>query len=252
MTSLTQALQILSISTALTASGGIATLSAFDVPEIQSQPASRSLPMIRWLFSRGSHIFPTAAFVSSAGFASLAYKSLPSNIGGLQGVLKVLGNGGPPSLYAAAAVLTLSIAPWTALVMIPTNFALIQKNEELGGARSRKSAAAGNKGGRSAEESVDGKGDVSQWTDVSGPTGKTGREGSEEQEREVGELLGRFKNLNWVRAGLIGVGGVRNSETIFNFNFNFNSSDNEEIRRLHSLDCEESSCTRKVVVEFTK
>ncbi|ORY07934.1 hypothetical protein BCR34DRAFT_16188 [Clohesyomyces aquaticus] len=56
----TQALQIIGVSTALMASGGIACLSLFDIPLLSSQPASRSLPQIRWLFSRGSHIFPAA------------------------------------------------------------------------------------------------------------------------------------------------------------------------------------------------
>ncbi|KAI1024604.1 hypothetical protein LB503_007175 [Fusarium chuoi] len=60
--------EIISISTALMASGGIATLTFFDVPELQSQPASRSLPSIRWLFSRGSHVFPSASLLSTIGF----------------------------------------------------------------------------------------------------------------------------------------------------------------------------------------
>lgn len=57
----TQLIQTLSISVSLYAGGGIAALSLFDVPELQSQPADRSLPMIRFLFSRGGHIFPQAA-----------------------------------------------------------------------------------------------------------------------------------------------------------------------------------------------
>ena len=55
------AVQALSISIALAGAGGIAALSLFDIPEIRSQPADRALPMIRWLFSRGSHIFPQAS-----------------------------------------------------------------------------------------------------------------------------------------------------------------------------------------------
>lgn len=57
----TQIIQTLSISVSLYAGGGIAALSIFDVPELQSQPADRSLPMTRWLYSRGGHIFPQAA-----------------------------------------------------------------------------------------------------------------------------------------------------------------------------------------------
>lgn len=61
MATLTQAVQVSSIATSLIAAGGIASLSLFDVPELASQPADRALPQIRWLFSRGSHIFPQAA-----------------------------------------------------------------------------------------------------------------------------------------------------------------------------------------------
>ncbi|KAH9224998.1 hypothetical protein DL95DRAFT_378650 [Leptodontidium sp. 2 PMI_412] len=68
--------------------------------------------------------------------------------------------------------------------MIPTNFTLIQKNEDLGGARSEKSARVGGmKGGRTAEQSVEGKNDVNEFTDLSGPQGKAEREGTNEEER---------------------------------------------------------------------
>lgn len=56
-----QAIQITSITTSLLAAGGIAALSLFDIPLLASQPADRALPLVRWLFSRGSHIFPQAA-----------------------------------------------------------------------------------------------------------------------------------------------------------------------------------------------
>nr|POE62882.1 hypothetical protein CFP56_03785 [Quercus suber] len=61
MASLTVAVQTLSITIALAASGSIAALSVFDLQELKSQPAERSLPMLRWLFSRGSHIYPPAS-----------------------------------------------------------------------------------------------------------------------------------------------------------------------------------------------
>ncbi|KAF2129308.1 hypothetical protein P153DRAFT_385523 [Dothidotthia symphoricarpi CBS 119687] len=205
-----QALQILSISTALLASGGIASLSLFDVPLMRSQPASRSLPMIRWLFSRGSHIFPTAAFISSTGFAYLAYASLPPTTLTLSTLLQHATKG-KPALYLAAAVLTISIAPWSTRVMVPTNFELIKRNEEYGGTRSAASAeyrARKGFGLRNTEESVDGKEDVSQWTDFSGPMEKTRRDTGEREDREVGELLERFGWMNGVRAVLMGVGGI--------------------------------------------
>lgn len=95
--------------------------------------------------------------------------------------------------------------------MLPTNFTLIAKNEELGGARSAASAEYREEQGaqaRSADASVDGKGDVSQWADVSVPQEKTEKQSSEREDREVQELLERFKRLNWMRAVVIGAGGV--------------------------------------------
>ena len=64
---------MMGISTSLIAAGGIAALSLFDIPELRAQPASRSLPSTRWLFSRGSHIFPTAAYICTGSFGYLAY-----------------------------------------------------------------------------------------------------------------------------------------------------------------------------------
>lgn len=97
--------------------------------------------------------------------------------------------------------------------MIPTNFRLIELNEKLGGAKSSRAADLGDKGGRSAEESVYGKGgsqfgDASQFTDVSGPSEKTGRESSAQEDAEVRKLLEKFGKLNALRGFLIGLGGV--------------------------------------------
>ncbi|KAF1831010.1 hypothetical protein BDW02DRAFT_572481 [Decorospora gaudefroyi] len=212
MSSATQALQILSISTSLLAAGGIASLSLFNIPLLKSQPASRSLPSLRWLFSRGSHIFPTAAGLSSSGFAYLAYTSLPPSPGPSTSISTTLRHAcaGKPGMYAAAAVLCISIAPITGF-MVPTNFELIAKNEQLGGTRSAASAqhraSVGSKT-RSAEESVDSKDDVSQWTDLSVPQEKTEKESGAEMDREVRVLLDKFSKLNMVRAVAIGVGGV--------------------------------------------
>ncbi|KAJ4293984.1 hypothetical protein N0V90_007673 [Kalmusia sp. IMI 367209] len=202
--SATQIVQIASISTALAASGGIATLSLFDVPLLSSQPASRSLPLTRWLFSRGSHIFPSAAIVSSGGFAYLAYAALPPTVRALSTLLRSATRGGPVSYYLAAAALSISIAPWTQFVMIPTNFALIRKNEEMGGKRSAATEATN----RSVEDSINSKDDVSQWTDLSGPQARTSEESTEEDDREVKAWLETFGKLNIARAVLIGSGGI--------------------------------------------
>jgi hypothetical protein len=209
--SATQTIQIFSIGTALIASGGIASLSLFDIPLLKSQPASRSLPMIRWLFSRGSHIFPTAAALSTSGFAYLAYNSLPSGATNTVSALLQHAIKGKPGFYLAAAVLSIGIAPITSLAMLPTNFALIKMNEELGGTRSTASAEYRVKVGakqRSAEESVSNENDVSQWTDMSVPQERTAKESSREQDRKVGELLDTFGKLNMLRAVVIGAGGI--------------------------------------------
>jgi hypothetical protein len=208
--SATVTVQILSITTALVTSGGIATLSLFDAPLLISQHASRSLPLTRWLFSRGSHIFPTAAFISSSGFAYLAYTALPTSTPLSASTLLQHAFSGTSGLYLAAAALTLSIGPFTQL-MIPTNFRLIALNEAKGGARSAESAAHRKAKGasvRSAEESTEGKDDVSQWMDQSGPQERTEQDTTAEEDREVRRLLEKFRDLNAVRAVLIGAGGV--------------------------------------------
>ena len=95
--------------------------------------------------------------------------------------------------------------------MIPTNFDLIERNEKLGGSHSADSAAYREKIAakpRTAEESVNGKDDVSQWTDLSDPQEKTRREPTKEEEEQVRGLLTKFERLNYVRAMLTGAGGV--------------------------------------------
>ncbi|KAH8794537.1 hypothetical protein F5882DRAFT_375804 [Hyaloscypha sp. PMI_1271] len=102
----------LSISTSLPPSGGIIALSLFSIPSLKSQSASRSLPQTRWLFSRGSHIVPQAAVISSAGLAR---------------------NSGKVNGYLAAVALSPSIGRFMGLAVIPTNFEFIERNEERGG-----------------------------------------------------------------------------------------------------------------------
>jgi hypothetical protein len=209
MPALTIALQTASIAISLISSGGIASLSLFDIPELQAQPASRSLPSIRWLFSRGSHIFPTTCILSSAGFAYLALNALPAGRAAAQ-ILSLANNGAKVNGYLAAAALNFAIAPFTGLVMVPTNFRLIELNEQKGGARSEKSAKEGqfSAGDRSAEDSVNSKGDVNQWTDLSNPQGQTVRSSTKEEDEEVRRLLSKFGQMNAMRAVLTGLGGI--------------------------------------------
>ncbi|KAL8803338.1 MAG: hypothetical protein Q9182_003226 [Xanthomendoza sp. 2 TL-2023] len=208
-------LQTFSITTSILAAGGIASLSIFNVPSLRALPASRALPQIRWLFSRGSHVFPSAATLSSAGFVALAVLALPDNtrITLLEKLLEGLRDKGVVQGYAAAAVLCMGIGPFTA-VMVPTNFEMMRMNEEKAGTRSQRSEKEGKGtkqggGGKdSALSSIAGEGQASEWTDLSGPQGKTGEETSKEDDEKVGELLERFGLMNMVRAVLIGGGGV--------------------------------------------
>ncbi|RYP65794.1 hypothetical protein DL769_006214 [Monosporascus sp. CRB-8-3] len=198
-TTTTAAIQTLSISISLIASGGIAAISLFDVPELQSQPASRSLPSTRWLFSRGSHVFPQAASLAGAGFLYLAYAALPPATtaagGGLLSLRHVGTNGAAVNGYLAAAALSVAIAPFTVCVVLPTtNSTLIGMNAERGGARS-------------AGDGVAGKGGAPQFTDLSGPQTRT-QESTAAEDEKVRELLDKFGKLNLVRAFLLGAGGV--------------------------------------------
>lgn len=212
MSTINSVLQVTSISISLLTAGGIATLSIFDVPILRAQPASRSLPSVRWLFSRGSHIFPTAAIVSAAGFSVLAYRSLPGSLAS-RTVSKLLRDTRVRG-YLAAAALNIAIAPWTSLVMIPNNFELIKMNNRLGGHRSIASAQATNreKGDlrqRSARDSVDGKGEgVDQWKDVSDPQEQTLSKSSDAEDEQVKGMLTKFGYQNNVRAALTLAGGV--------------------------------------------
>ncbi|KAF9875013.1 hypothetical protein CkaCkLH20_07707 [Colletotrichum karsti] len=213
MPALDIALQATSISVSLVAAGGIATLTLFDVPILKAQPASRSLPSIRWLFSRGSHIFPAAAFVSGAGFGLLAFRSLPAVSRSALQLFKFTANNARANGYLGAGALSLSIALFTQ-VMIPNNFALIKKNEEKGGSRSVDSAKGLKKQGRfkpgqrSALDSVNGEGEVSQWTDLSGPQEQTPLPSTPEDDEMVREMLTTFGWQNMTRAVLMAAGGV--------------------------------------------
>ena len=55
---------------------------------------------------------------------------------------------------------------------------------------------------------MNGKEDISQWTDTSDPQGKTKKESSRQEDEQVNGLLTKFEKLNYVRAGLMGAGGV--------------------------------------------
>ncbi|KAF2159484.1 hypothetical protein M409DRAFT_60828 [Zasmidium cellare ATCC 36951] len=212
MSTTTKIAQIISISSALLGAGGIAALSLYNVPQLKAQPADRSLPAIRWIFSRGSHTFPVAINTSTAGFLYLAYTYIPQDLRTFTQLFKTA-NGLKVNGYLAASVLSFSIAIYTAWFMIPNNFALIKKNEEKGGARSANSARTMREqgyrpGDRSAEDSVYSKGEGNEFTDLSGPQSKTESSSGEAEDRKVWEMLDKFGRQNLLRAVGLGLGGV--------------------------------------------
>lgn len=184
-------------------------MSLFDVPQAQAQPVSRALPAIRWLFSRGSHIFPTTSCLITAGFAYLAINALPQGRTATQ-LLRLGSNGIQVNGYLTAAFLNFAIAPFTMFFMVPNNFAIIEFNEKKGGARSQRSAKQGQymAGERNADDSISGKGEPNQFTDLSGPQSKTGFESTAEEDERVRAMISKFGYQNAVRAILGGVGGV--------------------------------------------
>ncbi|KAK4959533.1 hypothetical protein LTR66_010507 [Elasticomyces elasticus] len=112
------AADILSTTTALLTSGAILSISLFEIPNLLSTPSTTSLPQLRALFSRGSHVVPPAASASLAIYAWLAYHA--DRAGHLD-----RRNG-----YVAAAVGVASIMPFTTLVMLPAaNGRLIEMEE---------------------------------------------------------------------------------------------------------------------------
>lgn len=121
--------QLLSISTAFLLTGASLAFSFFDIPNLIDSPAQRSLPQIRWLFSRGSHIFPQFAIASASAFVYLAVKSVPSS-SSWTSFLNLTLNSTKVNGYLAAAALTMGIAPYTMFVMLPTNMQLIKMNEK--------------------------------------------------------------------------------------------------------------------------
>ena len=81
--------------------------------------------------------------------------------------------------------------------------------EVLGGARSQASAQqATTSGGKSFRESIGGKGDINQFTDLSNPQTETARKSTAEEDERARKLLGMFGWINASRAVLMAAGGA--------------------------------------------
>ncbi|KAL8886330.1 MAG: hypothetical protein Q9192_006504 [Flavoplaca navasiana] len=112
----TFSLQVFGISTGFVTAGGIMALSYSTVPIFLEHPNEVSLRHLRALFSSGSHIFPQLATASASAFAALAYNAPVSSSLRMQ--------------YILAAVGAIGIAPFTVLVMKPTNMTLKEIGEQ--------------------------------------------------------------------------------------------------------------------------
>ncbi|KAL8777650.1 MAG: hypothetical protein Q9194_002443 [Teloschistes cf. exilis] len=112
----TLSLQVFGVSTGFVTAGAIIALSYSTVPVFLSHPNEVSLRHLRALFSSGSHIFPQLATAASTAFSVLAYTAPPASPLRYQ--------------YIVAAAGTIGIAPFTILVMKPTNMTLKEIGEQ--------------------------------------------------------------------------------------------------------------------------
>ncbi|KAL8698750.1 MAG: hypothetical protein Q9224_001706 [Gallowayella concinna] len=112
----TVALQIFGVSTGFITAGGIIALSYSTVPIFLEHPNEISLRHLNALFSSGSHIFPQLATAASTAFSVLAYNTPASS--------------SLRNQYILAAAGTIGIAPFTILVMKPTNMTLKEIGEQ--------------------------------------------------------------------------------------------------------------------------
>lgn len=96
--------------------------------------------------------------------------------------------------------------------MIPTNFAIIQLNKDLGGAASQQKAREGqakqDKSGSEGPPDMDGAYEASEFKDLSLPQEQTERPSTAEEDQKARDLLDKFGKLNLVRAALMFAGGV--------------------------------------------
>ncbi|KAM6492428.1 protein of unknown function (DUF1772) domain containing protein [Amanita muscaria] len=127
MTSLKVA-QATAIITSAFASGGILTISFLSVPALllparptpgsqaSSSPPSHLISQVTqqwcWAYNMGKVVFPSLAASSALAYTYLAYALKHSKIS---------------QTYLAAAVVTMSIAPYTLAVMLPTNKRLMER-----------------------------------------------------------------------------------------------------------------------------
>jgi len=113
-------LQTVGITTSLLASGSILSFSAFDVPQLQNpgQATSSTLQNVRFIFSRGSHVFPYAATIAAGAFGLLAYMTPEGP--DFASIASPQEYQNTKSLYWTAAASALSILPYTVFFMLPT------------------------------------------------------------------------------------------------------------------------------------
>ncbi|KAH0361067.1 hypothetical protein KCU65_g8973, partial [Aureobasidium melanogenum] len=125
--------RVLGPTISLATAGAILSISAFSTPLLSNNARSQSsekpspsstLPAIRFIFSRGSHIIPESAAVAAANFGFLAYHA-PST------VVNVLGMEiGSRTGFIAAGLLSMAIGPITQIMLPICNNPLREMGEK--------------------------------------------------------------------------------------------------------------------------
>lgn len=129
----------------------------------------------------------------------LAYDALPPHLRTVTRLFQTT-NGMKVNGYIAAAALAIGIIPFTRLVMVPNNFALMDKNKAQGGVSSEGEARS--------KGLMRGPGVANGAKDPSRPQEQTTRESSEKQDKEVYDMLKTFSVQNAWRAALLAADGV--------------------------------------------
>ena len=99
-------------------SGGVLTISYVSIPSLLLAPGSLGVQQWRKMYDRGKAAAPPLAMLSSAAFGYLAYR-LSKTLNQTKG-----------ELYGLAAFSTLSIIPYTLLLMRDVNGKLMSKSDD--------------------------------------------------------------------------------------------------------------------------
>ncbi|KAI9838843.1 MAG: hypothetical protein M1819_004049 [Sarea resinae] len=120
-----RAAQAIGITTSAFLAGTITSISVLSVPSLLLAPSPVAAEQWAALYDRGKKYAPSLAVFGSLFHALAAYQAYNHPF--------AVAHPSAWKLYAVAAVATVAIAPYTLLVMAPTNDSLHQKEQELKG-----------------------------------------------------------------------------------------------------------------------